>query len=147
MKAPPRHSEIDRVAADLRAVLGPLFRRLRHGTDDELTFSQVSALVRLERDGPCTPGSLATAESMRAQSMGAIVDSLTTLGLVTRTPDAVDRRRIVITLSAQGRASLAGVRQNKARRLSAAIQSELTPDEMGALQVAIPLLERIGRIV
>jgi DNA-binding MarR family transcriptional regulator len=90
---------------------------------------------------------LATAESMRAQSMGAIVDSLTTLGLVTRTPDVVDRRRIVIALSSQGRASLAGVRQNKARRLSTAIQSELTPDEVGALQVAIPLLKRIGHIV
>lgn len=147
MKSTTRATDVDRVAAELRAALGPLFRRLRHSADDELTFSQVSVLVRLERDGPCTPGALAAAESMRAQSMGAIVESLVALGLVTRSADEHDRRRVVVSLSALGRASLTGVRQNKARRLSAAINSELTADEVRELHRAIPLLERIGRVV
>lgn len=147
MKDSSHSVDIDRVAAELRAALSPLVRRLRQGLDNELTLSQVSALVRLERDGPCPPGVLAAAESVRAQSMGSTIDSLAGRGLVVRTPDTDDRRRVVISLTPSGRASLVGVRQNKARRLSVAIQSELSSDDVRTLHAAIPLLERIGRIV
>jgi DNA-binding MarR family transcriptional regulator len=140
--------DVDRAAADLRACLGPLVRRLRavHG-DGELTLSQVSVLVRLERDGAATPGALAAAEAITAQSMGAIVAALADRGLVRRDPDPADGRRVIVSLSPAGRRSLSGVRQEKARRLARAIRGGLDTDEQVQLIAAIPLLERLGRLV
>ena len=63
-------------------------RRLRQlRPDGELTLSQTSALVRLDRDGPATSSELAAREGIRPQSMGAIVAALCERGLVARDPD------------------------------------------------------------
>ncbi|MFI0937622.1 MarR family winged helix-turn-helix transcriptional regulator [Streptomyces sp. NPDC021020] len=137
-----------RLAADLRAALGPLVRRLRQfKPSDELTLSQTSALVRLDREGPATASELATAEGIRPQSMATIVARLYERGLVTREPDPRDGRRIVVTVSEAGRAGLRGSRQEKGRRLTRAITDELTPEEQATLAAALPLLERITRRV
>ncbi|NUP36450.1 MAG: MarR family transcriptional regulator [Streptomyces sp.] len=137
-----------RIAADLRAALGPLVRRLRQfRPDDELTLSQTSALVRLDRDGPATSSELAAAEGIRPQSMATIVGRLHERGLVDRAPDPDDGRRIVVSLSEAGREGLRGARQEKARRLTRAIADELTPEEQAVLAAALPLLERITRRV
>lgn len=137
-----------RIAADLRAALGPLVRRLRQfRPDGELTLSQTSALVRLDREGPATASELAAAEGIRPQSMATIVSRLYERGLVTREPDPDDGRRIVVALSDAGREGLRGARQEKARRLTHAITEELTPEEQAVLAAALPLLERITRRV
>ena len=141
-------SELERAAVELRASLGPLVRRLRQvRPDGELSLSQLSVLVRLERDGSSTPGALAVAEEITAQSMGALVAALERHGLVSRTADPQDGRRALITITAAGRRSLAGVRQQRARRLAKAIAEELTAGEQRQLVAAIPLLARVGRVV
>jgi DNA-binding MarR family transcriptional regulator len=133
-----------RLAADLRAALGPLVRRLRQfRPDDELTLSQTSALVRIDRDGPATGSELAAAEGIRPQSMATILARLHDRGLVVRRPDPADGRRLLVSLSEAGREGLRGARREKSRRLSQAIADELTPDERALLAAALPLLERI----
>lgn len=133
-----------RLAADLRAALGPLVRRLRQfRPDDELTLSQTSALVRIDRDGPATGSELAAAEGIRPQSMATILGRLYERGLVVRRPDPADGRRLLVSLSDAGREGLRGARREKARRLSRAIADELTPEEQAVLAAALPLLERI----
>ena len=144
---PVTSTDVDRAAAELRACLGPLVRRLRTVHKDELTLSQITVLVRLEREGPSTSGALALAEEIRPQSMGAIVSGLEAGGLVLRTPDPCDGRRVAVAISAKGRRSLQGVRQEKARRLARAIGEGLSPAEQEQLIAAIPLLERLGRLV
>ncbi|MEV6896449.1 hypothetical protein [Amycolatopsis sp. NPDC051372] len=48
-------------AADLRVALGRLVRRMRQGyVAGEATLSESSVLSRLDRDGPSTPGYLAS---------------------------------------------------------------------------------------
>lgn len=141
-------ADIDRAAGELRATLGPLVRRLRRvHLDGELTLSQMSVLVRIERDGPSTPGMVAEAEQIRAQSAGATLKALEARGLVARAADPHDGRRAVFTLTAAGRRSLTGVRQEKARRLARAIGDGLSEEEQLQLVAAIPLLDRIGRLV
>jgi DNA-binding MarR family transcriptional regulator len=141
-------AEIERAAGELRACLGPLVRRLRRAhREGELTLSQVSVLVRLEREGATPSGVLAAGEEITPQSMGAIVSGLRTRGLVSRAADPSDGRRVLICLTAAGRRSLQGVRQEKARRLARAISQGLSSDEQVQLVAAIPLLERLGRIV
>ncbi|MCW2870243.1 MarR family transcriptional regulator [Actinacidiphila oryziradicis] len=142
------HEDAARLAAELRACLGPLVRRLRQvHLDGELTLSQTSVLVRLDREGPATPSELAAGEGIRPQSMGTIVAALRERGLVARDPDPHDGRRVVVSLTDAGLEALRGLRREKARRLTRAITEELTPAERGQLAAAIPLLERLSRRV
>ncbi|WP_176735761.1 MarR family winged helix-turn-helix transcriptional regulator [Actinacidiphila rubida] len=141
-------AEPARIAADLRAALGPLVRRLRRfRPDDELTLSQTSALVRLDREGPATASELAAGEGIRPQSMCTLVNRLQERGLVDRAQDPADGRRIVVSLTPAGREGLTGARAERARRLTAAITEELSEDEQRQLAAALPLLERITRRV
>jgi DNA-binding MarR family transcriptional regulator len=136
------------ISTDLRACLGHLMRRLRQvKVDDELTPSQTSVLVRIDREGPATPTELAAGEGIRPQSMSAIVAALQELGLVTRATDPKDGRRVVISLSPSGVEGLRGARRERSRRLTTAIVNELDPAERELLAAAIPLLERITRHV
>jgi DNA-binding MarR family transcriptional regulator len=137
-----------RIAADLRIALGPLIRKLRQfRPDGELTLSQTSALVRLDREGPATASELAAAEGIRPQSMCTIVNALLERGLVSRAQDPADGRRMVVSLSEAGRDGLHGARAERSRRLAEAIAAELDPREQEQLAAAIPLLERITRSV
>src|SRR5258708_22352817 len=88
------------LAQGLRALLGKLKRRLREqaGVGD-LAPSQVSVLLRLEKDGPATASSLARAEGMRPQSMGAVVAALVNAGLVIGAPDPTDGRQSLLSLT------------------------------------------------
>ncbi len=73
----PLSPEVSRTAGELRALLGRLSRRLRQtSVAGELTLPQASVLSLLEREGPATPGALATKERITPQSMGTILVSL-----------------------------------------------------------------------
>ena len=51
---------VDQIAAALRVSIGLLVRRLRQiPVEGDLTLSETSALARLDRGGPTTPGALA----------------------------------------------------------------------------------------
>jgi DNA-binding MarR family transcriptional regulator len=141
-------SDLDRAAGELSACLGLLVRRLRQvHVDGELTLSQTQVLVRLERDGPATPGVLAAGEQITPQSMGAILAALEERALVSRSGDPSDGRRVVMSVTEAGRESLQGVRHEKAQRLARAIEDGLTPAEQRQLVEVIPLLQRLGRLV
>lgn len=145
--APPADGPA-RLAADLRAALSPLVRRLRQvKPDGELTFSQISVLVRLDREGPATASELAAGEGIRPQSMCTIVGVLQERGLVARDPDPGDGRRIVVSLTGAGLDGLHGARAERSRRITAAITEQLSPAEQEQLAAAVPLLERIARRV
>ena len=67
------------------AVFRKLKQRLReHGGHSDLTPSQLSVVLRLEKDGAATVSGLARAEGMRPQSMSAVVAPLQEPGLVQR---------------------------------------------------------------
>jgi DNA-binding MarR family transcriptional regulator len=141
-------SDLGRAAGELSACLGLLVRRLRQvHVDGELTLSQTQVLVRLEREGPATPGALAAGEQITPQSMGAILAALEDRGLVSRSGDPSDGRRVVMSVTASGQESLQGVRHEKTQRLARAIEEGLTPAEQRQLVEVIPLLQRLGRLV
>jgi DNA-binding MarR family transcriptional regulator len=140
--------EVDRIAGDLRAGLGPLVRGLRaSGTAGELTMSQSSVLSVLDRDGPCTASRLAAAEGITPQSMCVIVAALLERGLVSRRPDPSDGRQMTVSATPEGIEALRGLRRERSQRLARAISEGLSAAERAQLAAAIPLLERIGRLV
>ena len=140
--------EVTRAAGDLRALVGRLSRRLRQTSMvGEMTLPQASVLSVLEREGPATPGVLATRERISPQSMGTILVSLEALGLVSRTPDPTDGRRLVISLTEAGLQVIHGARRQKEERLAQALANNFTNEEQQVLMAALPLLERLARLL
>lgn len=140
--------EVTRAASELRAILGRLTRRLRQtSTVGDTTLSQASVLSLLEREGPATPGMLATKERISPQSMGAILIALEGLGLVSRTPDPDDKRSLVISLTGAGNQAIQGARRQKEEHLARALADHFTAEEQQVLSAALPLLERLARLL
>ena len=132
------------LAAELRAVIGKLKRRLREQADPgDLTPSQVSVLLRLERDGPTTTSSLARAEGMRPQSMGATIAPLEAAGFMSGAPDPNDGRQTILSLTESCRE---WIREGRAARqdwLFRTIQARLSAQEQEDLVAAVELLKRL----
>lgn len=74
--------------------------------DDGLTALQYTALTVLERHPDLTSAQLARRSFVTAQTMADMVTSLLGRGLVERHRDERDRRRLVLSLTADGRALL-----------------------------------------
>jgi DNA-binding MarR family transcriptional regulator len=132
------------LAAQLRTVLSRLKRRLREqGGQGDLTPSQVSVLLRLEKDGAATVSGLARAEGMRPQSMSAIVTSLQDAGLVSSSSDPNDGRQTLMSLSRKCEKSLRESRAARQDWLTNAIRQKLSMQEQQKLSAALELLSRL----
>ena len=132
------------MAAELRVVLGQLKRRLRaQANKGELSLSQFAVLGTLDREGPATVTTLARAEGVRPQSMGATVAALQEAGLVGGTPDPADGRQVMLSLTDAARSWLKASRAAREDWLSQAIRAHLTSAEQQELASAVRLLRRI----
>jgi DNA-binding MarR family transcriptional regulator len=132
------------LAAELRPLLGRLKRRLREQADTgDLTPSQVSVVLRLEKDGPATTSALARAEGMRPQSMATIVAALEAAGFVGGAPDPADGRQTLLSLTDDSRQRLQEGRAARQDWLSRALQARLSAEEQAVLATAIGLLKRL----
>jgi DNA-binding MarR family transcriptional regulator len=133
------------LAGELRVTIGRLSRRLREeARPGNLTASQLSAVGRLDRDGAATVTTLARAEGVRPQSMGATISVLETEGLVTGTPDPADGRQTIYALTAECRRMLKASRAAREDWLFRAIQAKLTTREQEKLGMVIELLQRLS---
>jgi DNA-binding MarR family transcriptional regulator len=141
---PDSHGEASALAEELRSVLGALTRRLREqGNVGDLTSAQKSVLLRLERDGPATASTLARAEAMRPQSMGAIISVLERGGYVAFAPDPSDGRQTIISLTEHFRTWVRTARAARQDWLLRAMQAHLTAQERQQLAAAVALLKRL----
>ena len=96
----PESEKASDLAAQLRTVLSRLKRRLReHGGREDLTPSQISVLLRLEKDGAATVSGLARAEGMRPSIDELHRHPLQDAGLVGSSSDPNDRRQTLMSLS------------------------------------------------
>lgn len=132
------------IAQELRSVVSKIKRRMREQADgSDLTPTQASALVRLEKDGPMTTSSLARAEAMRPQSMGTVIAVLEAAGLVSGTADPGDRRQTVLSITEACRTWIDEGRAARQDWLSRTIESRLSAEEQRQLLSAAKLLQRL----
>jgi DNA-binding MarR family transcriptional regulator len=137
-------AEAEALADELQFVVGALVRQMRSASPaHNISLSQVSVLKRLDRQGPHTVADLARSDKITHQSVTDSVDALAGRGLVRRTPDPGDRRRKLVTITADGQRLLAERREAGAENLAAAIASRLTSAERVHLAQAIPLMRRL----
>lgn len=132
--------EPDAVASALKFSLGLLERRLRQlpGADD-LTMPEQSVLARLDRSGPATASHLARAEQVTPQAMGPTVARLEERGVVTRSPDPADSRRILFSVTGSGLRMLRSRRSGRVERMARVMADNFTRDELRQLEAAVPL--------
>jgi DNA-binding MarR family transcriptional regulator len=136
------------VAGALRVSIGLLVRRLRQvQIKGDLSLPETSALARLDRGGPATPGALAKQEQISPQSMGATLGTLEARGLIQRHPDPGDGRRAVMSLTETGLKVLRTRRSERTERMAQALAVHFTGPELRQLMAAAPLLERLAQSI
>jgi len=132
------------LATELRILVGKLRRRLREEAQPgTLPSSQTAVLGRLDRDGPATVTTLARAEGVRSQSMGAIIAALQEASMVTGAPDPADGRQTILSLTPACRKMIEANRAAREDWLSEVISTRLTPPERVQLAAAVELLKRL----
>ena len=80
--------------------------------DAQLTPLQFAALVKLDDLGEVSQNELGRRTAMDAATMQGVIKRLLARGLIDRKPDPEDRRRVVLSLTADGRALIAAVMPN-----------------------------------
>jgi DNA-binding MarR family transcriptional regulator len=132
------------LAVEMRTVFRKLKLRLRKpGVHGDLTPSQVSVVLRLEKDGSATVSSLARTEGMRPQSMSAVVTPLQESGLVRGAPDRSDGRQTLMSLTPKCLKLLHEGRAARQDWLTTRISQKLSAQEQDKLQAALALLMRL----
>jgi DNA-binding MarR family transcriptional regulator len=140
----PESKTASDLAAQIRTILSRLKRRLREqGERGDLTPSQISVLLRLEKDGAATVSGLARAEGMRPQSMSSIVTSLQDAGLVGSSSDPNDGRQTLMSLSSKCEKWLREGRAARQDWLTTTILEKLSAQEQQKLSAALELLSRL----
>jgi DNA-binding MarR family transcriptional regulator len=140
-------NESDRIseaAVELRILAGKLRRRLRdQATPTDFTSSQVAVVSYIDRNGPTTVTEIAAAEGMRPQSMGATVAALEADGIISRSPDPTDGRRVILSITPSARELVDSNRAAKEDWLFRAISTTFDATELKQLEVGIQLLNRL----
>jgi DNA-binding MarR family transcriptional regulator len=138
------------LATALRISISRLARRLRverlglGATEAALSDIQLAALAALDRHQAMTPGELAEHEKVQPPSMTRVIAVLEERHLVQRAPHPTDRRQVVLTATAEGRALVNRVRRRREAWLAQRLQ-ELTPEERTILRAAAPILEKLSQ--
>ena len=137
--------EVSEVAGTLRVAVGLVVRKLRQAPyEGELSLAESSALSRLERGGPATSSDLARLERIRPQSMGVTVAALLERGLIERSRDPRDGRRIVLSITSQGQQTVHDKRGARTEQIAAALRNGFSEAELAQLMAAATLLERLA---
>lgn len=139
------------LAIAMRISISRLARRLKveqrlgvGGSDPVLSDIQLAALSALEHHQAMTPGELAEYEKVQPPSMTRVIAVLEERSLVQRTAHPTDRRQVILTVTAEGRALVNRVRRRKEAWLAQRLD-ELSDAEVEVLRAAAPILEKLSQ--
>jgi DNA-binding MarR family transcriptional regulator len=131
------------VANGLRPTLLHLNRRLRRELAPlGITGGQASLLWTIRSSPGIGLRELAESEGVSPPAMTAYVDRLEAAGLVERRRPEHDRRRVELVLTAEGLRVLRSARGRRTAWLAARLK-RLSPDELAAVEAALPALRRL----
>jgi DNA-binding MarR family transcriptional regulator len=138
----PRHEQV----AELRDQIVALARRLRHSARaDAETWTALMALGVIQRgEGKATPTRIATELELRSSNLAQLLRELDQRGLVHRTPDTADKRKVRLSLTEAGLALVTQTRAARDTWLADAMATCLSPDEQAQLFAAGELMRRVA---
>jgi DNA-binding MarR family transcriptional regulator len=131
------------LANDLRPVLLRLNRHLRRELAPlGITAGQAALLHAIDTGVAVGVRELAERERLSRPRVTAAIDRLEAMGLVTRTRSEVDRRRVELAVTAEGRRILRSARRRRTAWLAARL-AQLDDAEQASVEDALPALERL----
>jgi len=111
-----------------------------------LTKSQVGVLVLLRRIASCTATDLGAAINVTKAGLTSILDGMERQGLLARTADAGDRRKIRLELTDAGKNAADAVLRETERRVADRIRSLSSDDKEDLVRHLAGLTEILNRI-
>jgi DNA-binding MarR family transcriptional regulator len=134
------------LADRLYEVLPRTVKRMRHETRSrfgrDLSVPQVRAVLFLRREPESGLSRLADHLGISRPAASVLVTALVAQGLAMRSPDPAERRRIRLSLTAEGTTIAVEARTAARGWLSGAL-AELAPQDRSTLAAAIGILDRL----
>jgi DNA-binding MarR family transcriptional regulator len=128
---------------ELRMLLQRTARRIRaNRADGTMSDTKMGVLFRLEMS-PALPSQLAERERVTPPSMNRTLNALEEAGLVARSPDPDDARKVIVTITPDGQRLIAETRRLRTAWFSQRL-AELTSAERATLEAAIPVLRQLA---
>jgi DNA-binding MarR family transcriptional regulator len=109
----------------------------------ELTLPQAQA-IRLLRREEMTTTAMSAALGISAPAVTQLADRLSAKALIERRPSSLDRRSVVIGLTAEGRAAVDALRMRR-NRVFEELLARLQPSERAVVVEALTLLTQLHR--
>jgi DNA-binding MarR family transcriptional regulator len=133
------------LAADLRTVVTRLVKKLRKEslTAQQLSLTERSTMSLLFQYKELLPSELASMEKITNQSMSQILNYLLKLGYIRKTASDTDRRKVIVSLTGNGEATLMQMRSERDMWLAKAIEETCTDEEAALLKKAIGTLTKL----
>jgi DNA-binding MarR family transcriptional regulator len=131
----------------LAGTIARLRNRLREASRtnaDELSLTQLSILRRLDREGRQTAAQLSVSEHISQQAIAQNLAVLKPAGYVQMETDARDRRKLLISLTSDGKILRESIIASRDAWLVRAIEATFSSDEKAKLEDLLPLLERLA---
>ena len=133
------------IAANLRVVISRLVKILRNETknDELLSLTERSTLALVYQNSEMLPSELALIEKVTNQSMSQIINKLLQHGYIKKTSSKTDKRKVIITITSNGKKYIEKKRQEKQEWLAQAIFEKTTQKEKEILINAIKVLTKL----
>jgi len=133
------------VAASLRSTVTRLTRQLRkQNISSAFSNAELLTMGLLDQHGSMLPSALADLERISAQAISQIINRLVEAGVVDRTSDESDKRKVLITLTQAGKTHLDENRRIKEEWLVKAMDNLFSTEELALIEAFLPLLQRLA---
>lgn len=106
-------------------------------------MGKAGILTRLTERGRTTAAELATAQQITPQGITSALNELESQQLIERVPDDIDRRRLWVHVTDEGRRRLEDDRAAGQSWLADALAERLDDEERRLLLAAVPVLRKI----
>lgn len=107
-----------------------------------MSLARARTLATLDRLGPRRLTDLALAEQVAQPTMSALIVRLEADGLVKRSGEEADGRRVIVSITSAGRRCLGRLIERRAESLERAL-SDLRAEDPAAIAAALPALSRL----
>jgi DNA-binding MarR family transcriptional regulator len=128
---------VEAIVRASRALVGITVDALA-SVSDVVTLPQLRTLGVVTLEGPQTVSALAERLDVHASTMTRMCSRLVARGLVVRTPSAIDRREVVIELTAQGQGLVDVVLEKRRGEIDAVVR-RMTPEDRDRVVSALEL--------
>jgi len=140
--------EIPELSSSLRNAISILNKRLRKQVycGPGFSITELNTISYLYQSPPLSPSALAELNKIKTQSMSQVLGKLEKEKIIRRTASREDKRKVSVSLTAQGEKIVEQSRYERDGWLAEAIKAMLSDKEVKTLSAVIPILQKIANV-